>query len=220
MLLRLLPAALLLAGMLSAQSITGTILGTIEDPGGLSVAGAGITLTQVSTGVTRQSKTAANGSFSFATLDPGRYTVQVHASGFKTAQIDSIILSASETLPLGTLRLEVGNISQSVTIVAQGATVQTASSERASTITGNQVESLLIRGRNVTDLLQLVPGVVTPNSSDAISRTWTPNVMGGRNNTSNLTVDGMTISDVGNNTSSAISVSMDAVSEEIGRAHV
>ena len=121
MLLRLLPAALLLAGMLSAQSITGTILGTIEDPGGLSVAGAGITLTQVSTGVTRQSKTAANGSFSFATLDPGRYTVQVHASGFKTAQIDSIILSASETLPLGTVRLEVGNISQSVTIFGNGA---------------------------------------------------------------------------------------------------
>jgi hypothetical protein len=213
MLLRLSLSALLLAPVLAAQSITGTILGTVEDPAGLAAAGAEVTLTQVSTGVKRNAKTTDNGGFTFANVEPGQYSVQVHATGFKAALIDSVILTASETRPVGNLRLEVGNISQSVTIVAQGATVQTASSERASVITGSQVESLLIRGRNVTDLMQLVPGVVTATSSDAISRNWTPNIMGGRNNTSNLTVDGMAISDVGNNTSSAISVSMDAVSE-------
>jgi hypothetical protein len=211
--LRLLLVALLIGRMLPAQSITGTILGTVEDPGGLSVVGADVTLLQVTTSVQRRAKTTDNGAFSFPTVEPGQYSVQVNAAGFKTADLRSVILSASDTLSVGAIRLEVGNMSQSVTITAQGANVQTASSERASVITGSQVESLLIRGRNVTDLMQLVPGVVTAASSDAISRNWTPNVMGGRNNTNNLTVDGMATADLGNNTSSAISVSMDAVAE-------
>lgn len=208
-----LAATLLLTASLTAQSITGTILGTVEDPGGLAVAKARISLTQATTGAQRNTLTSDAGAFSFATVDPGTYTVTVQAAGFKQAQVNSVVLTASETLPVGKIRLEVGNVSQSVTVTAQGATVETASSEHASVITGNQVENLLVRGRNVTDLMQLVPGVVTPASSDAISRNWTPNVMGSRNNTNNLTVDGMTISDPGNNTSSAISVSMDAVSE-------
>ncbi len=213
MLLRLSLFAFALSQTLSAQSITGTILGAVEDPGGLSVSGADVSITQISTGIKRSTKTAPNGAFSFATIEPGQYKVQVQSSGFKGIQIDALTLSASETLSLGNLRLEVGNVSQSVTIMAQGATVQTASSERSANITSSQVENLLVKGRNVSDLLQLVPGVVTTSSSDAISRTWTPNIMGGRNNTANLTVDGMAISDIGNNTSSAISVSMDAVSE-------
>jgi hypothetical protein len=196
-----------------AQSITGTIVGTVEDPGGLAVSGAEVTLLQTSKGAKRSALTGVNGAFSFATVEPGGYSVTVKAEGFKQAQVNSLVLTASETLPLGTVRLEVGNVSQSVTVSAEGATVQTASSEHAALITGSQVQNLLVRGRNVTDLMQLVPGVVTAASSDAISRNWTPNVMGNRNNTNNLTVDGMAISDPGNNTSSAISVSMDAVSE-------
>jgi hypothetical protein len=212
-LLRITLSTLLLASIATGQSISGTILGTVEDPAGLSVVGAEVTLTQVSTGVKRSAKTVSNGGFTFATVEPGSYSLQVQASGFKAIVIDSLVLTASETRSLGSLRLEVGNVSQSVTVAEQGATVQTASSEHASVITGSQVDSLLVRGRNVTDLMQLVPGVVTASSSESISRNWTPNVMGGRNNTNNLTVDGMTISDLGNNTSTAISVSMDAVSE-------
>ncbi len=213
MLPRLLLCTLLIWKILPAQSITGTILGTVEDPGGLAVASADVTLVQATTGVKRRARTTENGAFSFATVEPGPYSLQVNAAGFKTADLHDVILTASETRSLGAVRLEVGNMSQSVTITAQVANVQTASSEHASVITGSQVDSLLIRGRNVTDLLQLVPGVAVPASADAISRNWTPNVMGGRNNTNNLTVDGMTIADLGNNTSTAISVSMDAVAE-------
>ena len=66
----------------------------------------------------------------------------MQAAGFKAVQIDSLILTASETVLVGNVRLEVGNVSQSVTVSDQGATVQTASSEHASVITGNQVDSL------------------------------------------------------------------------------
>ena len=163
--------ALSLTATASAQSITGTIVGSVEDPGGLAVTGAEVTLVQTSKGGKRSTVTSGNGAFSFATVEPGGYTVTVKAEGFKMAQVNSLVLTASETLPVGTVRLEVGNVSQSVTVAAQGATVQTASSEHAALITGNQVENLLVRGRNVTDLMQLVPGVVTAARSSRHSAT-------------------------------------------------
>ncbi len=110
--------------------------------------------------------TGENGAFTFATIEPGTYSIIIEAEGFKQAQVDSLVLTPSETLPVGKARLEVGKFSQSVTVVAQGATVQTASSEHASLITGNQVQNLLVRGRNVTGRMQLVPGIVTPGTRE------------------------------------------------------
>src|SRR5690348_3486572 len=113
--LRLLLSALLLPVFLAAQSITGTIVGSVEDPGGLAISGAQVTLTQTSTGAGRRTKTTDSGGFTFATVEPGQYSLHVEAAGFKTAQIEAVILTASETRSIGNLRLEVGNVTQSVT---------------------------------------------------------------------------------------------------------
>src|SRR6476646_5742714 len=120
MLLRISLCALLPV-ILAAQSISGTIVGAIEDPGGLSISGAQVSLTQVATGASRRTKTIDSGGFTFANVEPGQYSLHVEAAGFKTTQIDSIILTASETRSIGNLRMEVGNVTQSVTIEARGA---------------------------------------------------------------------------------------------------
>lgn len=206
-------ALFLLAQAIHAQTITGTIVGSVKDSSGLAISGADVGLTQVSTGAQRRAKTDERGNFVFSILQPGEYNISVSAQGFKTARKNSIMLSASETLPAGDFVLEVGNVTETITVAAQGAVVQTASAERAGLITNNQVENILIRGRNVMSLLQLLPGVVDQGNSESIDRNWNVNVNGGRRNTSSVSLDGMTMNQIGNQFNSVVAVSQDSIAE-------
>ena len=145
---------------LSAQTITGSIAGAVKDATGLAVAGAPVRLVQTGTAAERQASTSERGDFVFSSVPPGQYSLVVSHQGFKTTERTGINLSASEVLSVGDVVLEVGAVSESVTITAQPAIVQTASAERAGTVTSSQVSNLLIRSRTVTALLQLLPGVV------------------------------------------------------------
>lgn len=196
-----------------AQSVTGTISGDVLDPTGLPISRAEVILSQPATALERRTVTAENGAFAFPALVPGVYKLTVKQAGFKQAERSNLNLSASERLSVGQIQMEVGNTTERVTITAEGASVQTASAERSGVITSSQVENILIRGRNVTSLLQLLPGVVDTSDRDSIERGFSVNVQGGRGNTNNLTLDGMTMLDVGTNTGSTVSVGMDAIAE-------
>jgi hypothetical protein len=206
-------AILSIASSLAAQTVTGVISGSVLDPSGLPIARADVTLTQPATGFERRTTSGENGSFVFAGVDPGQYKIAVKRDGFKQAERRNLNLTASGRLAVGEIQLQVSSVSESVTVTSEGATVQTASSERAGVVTSSQVQNILIRGRNVTSLLQLLPGVVDNTDRDAIDRGFTVNVQGGRSNTNNLTLDGMTMIDVGNNLGGTVSVGMDAVAE-------
>lgn len=206
-------ATFLVTAVLHAQTSTGTIVGNVSDPGGLAVGGAEVTLIQPSTGLERKFTTNEGGNFSFPSLVPGEYVIRVQRDGFKTAERRNLNLTSSETLSTGNITLDLGNTAESVTIMAEGTSVQTASAERSGVVTNTQVESLLIRGRNVLSLMQLLPGVVDTSDRDAIDRGFGFNVQGGRSNTTNVTLDGMTMLDIGNNNSGTVSVGMDAVAE-------
>ena len=206
-------SGLFLAGALCGQTITGSITGAVRDPGNLPVAGADVTLTQPDTGLTRHLKTDERGDFVFSSLQPAEYALTVKATGFKTAERRSIMLSASETLPLGDIVLELGNVAETVTVTAEGLAVQTATAERAGVITSDQVENLMVRGRNVMSLLEILPGVVDLSENEAIDRNWNLAVNGNRRNTSGVSLDGVTMNQIGNNYNSTVSVSMDAVAQ-------
>ncbi|MFN7935561.1 MAG: carboxypeptidase-like regulatory domain-containing protein [Bryobacteraceae bacterium] len=196
-----------------AQTITGTIVGTVRDPSGLAVAGASVTLTQAATATLRESKSDGKGDFTFTNLPPGAYALSVKAAGFKVAERTGLNLSASETLPTGDIALSVGAVTETVTVQAQGAVVQTASSERSGVITSSQVENIQIRGRNVMSLLTLLPGVVSPNEPDLVARAWAGNVNGNRVDANSLSVDGMGLNQIGAGRNLLMTVSQDSVSE-------
>ncbi|HEY2930513.1 MAG TPA: carboxypeptidase-like regulatory domain-containing protein [Acidobacteriota bacterium] len=205
---------LLAAQSLLAQTITGSIVGTVKDASGLPVTGAGLTLLQISTGAERQTKTGDRGDFFFGSLQPGEYKISVVQPGFRRTEKQSIMLSASERLSIGDLILEVGGAAETVTVTAaQGASVQTASAERSGLITSEQVENILIRGRNATSLLQLLPGVVDLGETEQIGRNWELYVQGNRRNTNSVSLDGMTLNAIGNNFNGVVNVSQDAVAE-------
>src|SRR5262249_31294774 len=83
---------MLLATAVSAQTITGTISGTVVDPNGGIIPGASVTLIFAQTGTTRNTSTNAEGRFSFAALQPGVYTVKVEHQGFQTLMRQNTIL--------------------------------------------------------------------------------------------------------------------------------
>ena len=181
------------------QTISGTIVGTVVDPSGLSIANANVTLTNSRTGAQRNTQANADGFFTFNVVEPGVYDVVVEAAGFKKLQRTSLNLSASDRLAVGKLALEVGNMNESVTIQAEGAAVQTASSERSGVITSAQMENLMIKGRNVVSMLQLLPGVVDTNNPDGPDRNFAIGlwVNGERRNSLGMWLDGVPTQDSG-----------------------
>jgi hypothetical protein len=211
--------AVLLAGLglvasLSAQTITSSIVGSVVDPSKAPVAGAALTLRQISTSAERKVHTNALGDFAFTNLAPGEYALTVEASGFKKFERTDLMLSAAETLPLGALVLTVGNVIEKVTVTAEGAKVQTASSERSGVVTSGEVEGLLTKSRNVMSLVALVPGVVDASpEADSLARGWNLYVQGNRNNTNDMTVDGMVLNSWGLGNATDVAVSQDSIAE-------
>ena len=205
--------ALSLPYLSHAQTITGSIVGSVEDSSQASIIAAEVTLTQTATGVTRSSRTNQRGEFSFASLPPGEFSLRIKADGFKTSERSGIQLSASEVRTAGRIMLEVGNVTESVSVTAQGAAVQTASSDNSSSITAHQIEGLQVKGRNVWDLMNLMPGVVQTQEFSSPVNNWRVSINGGRANTTSVTIDGLGQNQAGSAQNGGMTVSQDAVSE-------
>src|SRR5215510_8558380 len=104
-------AFMLLSGCLFTQSTTGSLLGTVTDPGDAAVAGARVELRNVSTGAVIATTTGTEGIFRFNSLVPATYTLTVRpAAGFKTYLQSNIDVTANEVRDLGKLSLALGAI--------------------------------------------------------------------------------------------------------------
>jgi len=110
-----------LAWGVTAQTISGTIVGTVTDPSGLAIPGANVTLTQTTTGVQLKTQTSATtGDFAFNSIAPGIYSLTIEVAGFKKVERTAINLAVNERLSVGTIALEVGSPSEIVTVESQG----------------------------------------------------------------------------------------------------
>jgi len=152
--------AALLGGQALAQTVTGTIIGTVTDPSGRVIIGASVTVTNERTGDVRTTTTNESGAFTITALQPGGYTLKVEAPGFSTLQRTGLVLSANERLSVGDLRLSIGAVTETISVVSEGAVVKTASAEHSAIISSDQMATMLARGRDVVSLLRLLPGVV------------------------------------------------------------
>lgn len=210
-------ALLLLTGFLSpaafAQILTGTLSGTVEDPSHSAISNATVALTHVATGLRQESSTNARGEFEFHALSNGEYSLSVSQSGFKRIEKQGLMLDTGARLSVGTITLEIGTVSDAVTVEDEATMTQTQSSDRSDSVTGKQLDTLAIRGRNVTSVVQLLPGVVDNSTQDSLSSSWSFNALGSRTNMSNVTLDGATLNAIGNNANGVVTVSMDAIAE-------
>jgi len=198
----------------AAQTVSGTITGTAIDPSSLPVAGAGVTLTNSDTGVRLAEKTGANGEFIFTAVLPGRYSIIVEMRGFKKVEKRDLNLSAAGRLSAGDFTLQVGEVTESVTVDASGTPVQTTSEDRSGLLTSAQIDKLMARGRDFLSLLRVMPGVVPSGDSDAIgTRTAYPNAQGMRISYPSVAIDGVSNNDLGSSQTTPSPINMDAVGE-------
>jgi hypothetical protein len=210
--------ALLLASAFAfCQQSTGIISGSLVDSSGAAVPNAQIRLVQSATGVERVVTTNILGDFVITAVDPGPYDLNVTASGFKSFERKGMVLLAAERLAVGTIQLQVGDLTELVTVTAQGASVQTSSAERSGSITNKQIDGLMVYGRSVTSLLALMPGVVDPITSGGRGINGNGatnfNVNGNRAAQNNFTLDGVTMTAVGGAPNGTFGVSTESVQE-------
>ncbi len=141
-----------------AQTSTATVNGTVRDASGSVIPGADVALTNTETNIERKASTNEVGNYTFLNIVPGKYRLQASKTGFKTSKQSEFTLAVNQTVAFD-LTLEVGEISQEVTVEAVGAEVQSSTAELGAVVAKQQVVDLPLNGRNFTQLLSLTPGV-------------------------------------------------------------
>jgi hypothetical protein len=201
------------AGMLCGQTATGTLTGRVVDPSGAAVVGAEVTLINQATKDARRLVTSAEDDFIFSDVHPGTFTIAIKSSGFKQLEKSNLNVSATDRLSVGELRLEVGSVAETVEVMAQGAVIETASSERSALIDSKQMTELMVKGRDVMALLQLLPGVVDDaTGSETLGQFVTPTVGGIRQYYNAVNIDGISGNTARGRTAES-PINMDAIQE-------
>ena len=157
--LRVILLVCVLLGFCAVQAFAqeATIVGTVTDPSGASVANAAIKIANTDTGQVRQVPTNSEGQFVAPGLQIGHYTVRAEAAGFKAAEEKGLVLAQGDRARVD-LKLEIGNAQQSVTVEATAVAVQAESGEISDVITGSQVSQIAANGRSIYSLAALTAG--------------------------------------------------------------
>lgn len=159
----LLLAAVACAAPASAQTVTGSLVGSVTDRSGAVIPGAAVLASDVERGTTRTTVTNAEGQYTIASLSPGTYRVTIELTGFRTFARDEVPIEINTTVRIDA-RLDVGGVEQTVEVSGARPTLQTDRSDVTHQITPVQLENLpLSPDRNYQSLLELAPGVTEAN---------------------------------------------------------
>jgi hypothetical protein len=182
----------LIFGMLPASRLyaqtAGTVSGHVTDSTGAVVPGADVTLRNVGTGVSRRTLTTESGDYTFAEVQPARYRILVSRQGFKTSTSSDVDLHVEQSLRQD-FTLEVGEVTQSVTVTGTSELLQAENASLGTVIENKAVNELPLNGRNYLSLVALSSNANTlsPMSGQAGSR------MGGDRASQSISVGGQRI---------------------------
>jgi outer membrane receptor protein involved in Fe transport len=178
----------------NAQVLYGSAVGLIEDPSGSVIPNAKVVLTNKGTGQQYETTADSSGQYSIVNVLPGVYDLRVTAEGFKTQTRVDLTITAN-TVTRTNMRLEVGSLTEQVTVSADVAVLQTDKSETRVELNARQVSTLPLPGyRNYQSLINLVPGAtpaVFQNSvTDTPGRSLSTNINGTNRNNNITRIDG------------------------------
>jgi len=165
----------------------------VIDSSGAAVPGATVTLTNAGTNRTRDLSTGDDGVFVFVDLVAGTYDLKVTRNGFSTVLRKSIPVASTERVKVLPIVLAPAGVQDTVTVSNEAPFVQTTTSARSGLITRDDMEDISLKGRDVTALLVLLPGVIDTNPREAPSWTASSGLsINGRTTGSNFSYDGIT----------------------------
>ncbi len=203
----------------AAAQDTGIVTGTVVDASGQVLPGATIALTNEATIDVRTLTSNERGEFTFRAVPPGRYTVTVELAGFRKFDQRNNVVNATSQLALGAIKLEIGAMTETVTVTASGTVVETKNSDYSGLLTSTQIAQIQTKGRDVVNLLRLLPGVHYENDIDAMGDSFgsqLPNVAGQRRTWNQVTVDGLNGNELSGTNRMSSSINLDAIAEVKG----
>jgi Carboxypeptidase regulatory-like domain len=193
-------AILLCASLVEAQSAgTGAISGTVTDSSGGAVVGATVTSTSLATNQVRTTTTGSAGEYKVALLPPGTYRLRFSAPGFKVSEVSSVIVTVTETATVNQA-LEIGSVSQTVTVKTNAVTLQIENSTLGTTVSGGQINSLPMANGNYTETLGLSAGtnVAVDNATTLGKGTQDISANGVDPGSNNFQMDGVAVNNIAN----------------------
>src|SRR6185312_8516992 len=144
---------------LAQAGATGTIIGTVTDASGATVANARVTIVNSATNVAKETATSSTGTYAVPFLIPGTYNVSVGSAGFSTQNVTGVTLSVGKEIAVN-VQLKPGSVTESVDVMSSAVVLDTASAATGTVISEAQVQDLPLNGRNFTQLLLLGAGAV------------------------------------------------------------
>ena len=171
----------------TAQQISASIVGTIQDPQGHVVVGAAVKATNLGTGDVHATATNGDGIYVLQHLPVGKYSFSVDSQGFKHFTQNNIVLGVEQTLTLN-VALEVGAQTQSVVVTTAPTLVNTSTAEIGQTVQPEEIIGLPLVNRDVYSEISLTPGVQSNSGSDMSSST--PNMPAGQPPSEDVVVNG------------------------------
>jgi hypothetical protein len=184
---------------------TGYISGTVTDKSGAAVVGAEVVITNTAGSLTRTTTTNSDGAYVVPGLAGAVYNIVVTAKGFQKFTAQNVVLDVAQKARVD-VQLTVGAISQEIVVSGESvAQVETQSSALSATVTGKQIDQLMLNGRNFTQLVTLSPGVINQTGSDegkvGVYGNVAYSMNGGRTEYNNWELDGGDNMDNGSTTS-------------------
>ncbi|MBI3952171.1 MAG: TonB-dependent receptor [Acidobacteria bacterium] len=196
---------------------TGQISGTVVDQTAAGIPDAAIKLTSAETAEVRQTTTNSVGDFTIPLLRPGRYTLAVSASGFKTVKVENVDVRITQTTTLP-VTLEAAAQVEVVTVTAEAPLVQETSSQTGRVVEERSLRQLPLPTRNFQQLLALSPGTSASltNTTEVGRGDQIISVNGQRTTSNNVVVNGVEVNSPGTNSTPNIAVpATDAIQEFI-----
>jgi hypothetical protein len=209
-------AMLCVAYVAKAQD-TGYISGTVSDKSGAAVVGAEVVISSSVGSQTHSTTTNADGAYVVAGLAGGSYDIVVTAKGFSRYSAKNVVLDVAQKIRVD-IQLSVGAVTEEVVVTGESvAQVETQSSALGNTITGKQIDELMLNGRNFTQLVTLAPGVVNQTGTDdgkvGVYGNVSYSMNGGRNEYNNWELDGGDNMDNGSNSTLNVYPNVEAIAE-------
>jgi hypothetical protein len=171
---------------------TGSVVGNITDQTGAAVPGARLTAINESTGVTRTSKSRADGSYLITLLPLGIYRIEAESTGFRKIMRQGVVLTLDENARAD-IQLQVGDVSESVKVEAGAQQVETEQATLGQLMDQKRITELPMIGRNPQSLISLIPGaanVTVPTGASAATPDVTVNMNGGLGLMNSFQLDG------------------------------
>ncbi len=171
-----------------AQTENGSIRGSVNDATGAAVADAAVRLIDVDRDTQEKGLSGSSGLYGFANVHPGRYRMEVEKSGFKLVRLNGITVNVQDNLEQN-FKLEVGAATETVTVTANAANVNTSDGTVSTVVDQDFVDNLPMNGRSFQTLIMLTPGVVVTGT--AFDDQGQFSVNGQRGDANYFTVDGV-----------------------------